>query len=774
MRSLPPRAANKTCRLTVAFFRILLPRSLTTFYADLRRPSLPEEDHTKVTLFSTAEVRVPGWEWRLLPPLHRPSAVREPVSLVALLRDRVDQAVWIEEVAKQTRLPDEVIIVDTTPTGDRAASVRDLGGTMPNPAKVVAGQDLTAGQAWNVGIDEASHPVVACIDAGCELDPRWLERLTAPFEVDEGITVAAGSCEPTTRSLLARALASAPANVQRATRPSYAPSRKPLAFRKGAWASAGGYPEWCTHPAEETYFELALRRVSPRWALVPEARARSRTKSTALGILSAAHRQSFAEGEAGLRADEHWRVLTGGSLRMLLFAVACAGLGLAFLFPWLLALPAAAAVLAAVALARDAAGRRQLADEGPLATVGSTALAGIVAPAVGAARLLGFVRGVSHRHRAFERRSGEIAGITFLLSLMPISDSGGGQRPAQLARELLRRGHMVVFLNKWESNEIAGLRTTVRDPLLVTYAAAVFDPATFLRRHETLVRSTSLTTIVEAPVPTFADLATRLRDAGSTVVYEVIDDWDTSLGSGFYSRAGEDAIIDVSDVLTATARPLMKYLERSGSKPVTLLPNAVNTEIFDRRQSYPRPPDMPTGEFTACYAGALWGSWFDWDLLRRVALSYPDASVVVIGDYRGQCPDRPPNLHFLGLRPQCDLPAYLAHSDVCIIPWSLNKITEATSPLKLYEYLAMGKPVVTSWIKEVEGLPYVLLSRTDQEFVANVEKARRLTVEDSVIDAFVSENSWAHRVSALLDLTAASRAAGGAGQPSPRGGRAAR
>ncbi|MBK8822573.1 MAG: glycosyltransferase [Anaerolineales bacterium] len=102
----------------------------------------------------------------------------------------------------------------------------------------------------------------------------------------------------------------------------------------------------------------------------------------------------------------------------------------------------------------------------------------------------------------------------------------------------------------------------------------------------------------------------------------------------------------------------------------------------------------------------------------------------------------PPNLYFLGLKAQTDLPSYLAHSEVAIIPWKVNSITQATSPLKLYEYLAMRRPVVVPDLKPLQGIPGLLRSRTSEEFIKLVGEARekKLPLED--IDAFIAENNW--------------------------------
>lgn len=183
-----------------------------------------------------------------------------------------------------------------------------------------------------------------------------------------------------------------------------------------------------------------------------------------------------------------------------------------------------------------------------------------------------------------------------------------------------------------------------------------------------------------------------------------------------------------------------------------LLPNAVNLRLFDRRQRYEEPGDFPEGDPRILYIGALWGEWFDWDLLQKIGRAYPDGALTVIGDYRGQCPFEEPNLHFLGLKPQTTLPAYLQHADVTIIPWEISPITQATSPLKVFEYLAMKVPVVAPRINPLIDLPYVFTSTTHEEFIENIEKARACEMSEEVLDAFIRENSWETRINKLAEV----------------------
>jgi glycosyltransferase involved in cell wall biosynthesis len=422
-----------------------------------------------------------------------------------------------------------------------------------------------------------------------------------------------------------------------------------------------------------------------------------------------------------------------------------------------LAVAAAAAVLVAgVAIGGAVVGAWSLAT---VAVAGAATL--VVSPLVvrrlGAevARVRGFRDGAARRADVARRRRAGLAGTYVVLSGVPIDDTGGGARCTQIALELLRRRFEVTFVNRFPRYESADLRLRIAHPNLETHELRDLALEAWISERAAVLRDRPSGALVEFPLSEFLPIARRLSAAGVTVVYDLIDDWATSLGADWYSPEVEQAIVDASDRLVTTASVLAEPLQaRSGGRPVTVLPNAVNLRLFDASRSYTRPLDLPNAPWVAIYVGALWGEWFDWDLLRACALRYPDSAVVVIGDYRGQCPDRPPNLSFLGLKPQQELPAYLAHADVAIVPWVVNEITRATSPLKVYEYLAMRLPVVAPDLAPLGGLPFVLRARDAEDFVEMVGRAREVTVDPGELEAFLASNSWEARVDALLAVTA--------------------
>lgn len=130
------------------------------------------------------------------------------------------------------------------------------------------------------------------------------------------------------------------------------------------------------------------------------------------------------------------------------------------------------------------------------------------------------------------------------------------------------------------------------------------------------------------------------------------------------------------------------------------LPNGVATELFAKAQAPTTaiPQEIariPTPRIG--YIGAIHPDWVDVELILALAQATPLWSWVIISPkIRWELPKNlPSNLHFLGARPYSALPNYLKGLDVCVIPFRDNAISRGASPLKLYEYLAAGKAVVS-------------------------------------------------------------------------------
>ena len=168
------------------------------------------------------------------------------------------------------------------------------------------------------------------------------------------------------------------------------------------------------------------------------------------------------------------------------------------------------------------------------------------------------------------------------------------------------------------------------------------------------------------------------------------------------------------------------------------------------------------------YFGAL-ASWFDYALVVQIAQMRPHLSFVLIGpDYDGssansirqsaRCLD---NLHLIGPVPYVDLCSYAAWFDVALIPFVLNDITEATSPLKLFEYFALGLPVVSTDLPECRKYERVLIGRGSSDFSEKIDAALPLRSSEEYRTWALKEaraNSWSAKAKQILDEQVASRA----------------
>ncbi len=145
----------------------------------------------------------------------------------------------------------------------------------------------------------------------------------------------------------------------------------------------------------------------------------------------------------------------------------------------------------------------------------------------------------------------------------------------------------------------------------------------------------------------------------------------------------------------------------------------------------------------------------DFDLLERVAVEFPEASVVLVGD--ATCPmdrlTRHPNVRWLGMRPYADIPAHGAGFDVALMPWLDNTWIRHCNPIKMKEYLALGLPVVSTDFPEVHRYADVLeIAGGPEDFVARIRKVLDGAVDHTPAQrrAAVADADWDVRAAELV------------------------
>jgi len=178
-----------------------------------------------------------------------------------------------------------------------------------------------------------------------------------------------------------------------------------------------------------------------------------------------------------------------------------------------------------------------------------------------------------------------------------------------------------------------------------------------------------------------------------------------------------DLVLPVSESLCDAAVQI-----RGTADGVHLLPNGVHLELFKKK--HPEPDDykmIPHPRIL--FVGSL-SSWLDWDLIIQSANLRPDYSFIIVG--KGHLERKlPANVHLLGARFHEMIPAYMQHADVGIIPFKdLPRIQRVERPLKFYEYLASGLPIVSVPHGGLQKMkPYAFFGQTPEEFAEAIDAA---------------------------------------------------
>ncbi len=317
-----------------------------------------------------------------------------------------------------------------------------------------------------------------------------------------------------------------------------------------------------------------------------------------------------------------------------------------------------------------------------------------------------------------------------------------------------------------EKNEIILLplvipTNRINAPVLERLNAAVLRQAVRRRIFRTMDPAEESIAFVENP---FYGQVLRPGDF-SKVFYDCLD--DLSLYAGLNSprryQAYEAKLVGMSNALFVTAEKLEERLRSiPHHPPIYRVPNGVDDEWF-RRQAVASevPSDLrEIAQPVVGYVGAIY-NWLDYDLIAMLARELPDVSFVFVGpiDSAGRTdPVRNlPNLHFLGRKPYELIPSCINQFAVCLIPFAPGTLSQTTNPVKVFEYFALGKPVVSTPLFELNQYrdrDLLLMPESRDGFVAAVREALRDTDERrrSLRMEVARENSWQNHVSKMSNV----------------------
>jgi len=339
------------------------------------------------------------------------------------------------------------------------------------------------------------------------------------------------------------------------------------------------------------------------------------------------------------------------------------------------------------------------------------------------------------------------------------------QRPQHILEKFSEKGHRIFYLtvNLKSINKNYHIKELSNNIYQIELNSPKFFDILKDKFNESLVsniilsikeakKDLKLDAISFVEFPTWSPLVIELKkELDFKIIFDCLDEY-TGFSNVIKEREIEEKILlENSDFVTCSSLHLYEKNQKFTSN-LLYLPNAGEFDHFNKTpsqillQNYKKP--------IIGYFGSI-ADWFDNELIEYVAKKRPDYTFIFIGYTFGsniQQLKKLTNVHFLGERPYSELPKYLYAFDVCLIPFKNVPLISATHPVKIYEYMGAGKPVVTTNMKELipmKELCYISYSKED--FLQKIDQALHEKDEDIVqqrID-FASKNTWSHRINTL-------------------------
>jgi len=253
---------------------------------------------------------------------------REPVAIIVTVRNEAASVdALLDSLLSGSRIPDEIVVADGGSTDATFERLRVRAAQDPRIRAILAPGNRALGR--NAAVRAAKASVIACTDAGVEVERDWLARITHPFESDPGIDVVAGFYRPVGRTWFERAagVVSAP-RLEDLDLSLFLPSTRSIAFRRSAWERVRGFDETLAHN-EDTPFALSLKRAGARFTFEPLAIVRWHPRSDLRSFYRQHRRFGFGDGESRVQGWFYATLAAKYALGALLFL-----LGFTFEIAW--------------------------------------------------------------------------------------------------------------------------------------------------------------------------------------------------------------------------------------------------------------------------------------------------------------------------------------------------------------------------------------------------------------------------------------------------------
>ena len=222
------------------------------------------------------------------------------ISLIATVKNEEDSILeFLQSIARQTMMPDEIIIVDGLSTDNTVSLIKGFASLTIRLIE----EKCNISRGRNIAISHSTNDIIAAADAGCILDSHWLENLIEQFDPDTDVVV--GNYIITVESFFDACQFSLTGLFKSGkTLGDFVISSRSLAFRKKVWQEIGGYPEWLNY-SEDTYFHEQFKARNFKISFAKNAFVNWSLRKNMRGLFKQFFLYMEGDGMAGMHGKRH-------------------------------------------------------------------------------------------------------------------------------------------------------------------------------------------------------------------------------------------------------------------------------------------------------------------------------------------------------------------------------------------------------------------------------------------------------------------------------------